>query len=172
LSVSSAALKREWALLNFDEPSVYALPEAAEDILTLYHNGKVQEKKLFETDLRTDPLEPTILDGKDYDVIIVEGIYALDPSFLKDFEPLKVIKDFIDGNPKSLFLRRIIRDMKATGTPSSFTVKIYFKYIVKAYLETILPSRKFADIIFNNEISFQELRAGDLFVTRDNYPDQ
>lgn len=162
-------LKREWVLLNFDEPSVYALPEAAEDIKTLSENGKIHEKSYSKLISERIP-NATILDGKDYDVILVEGIYALDPSFVKDLEPLKVIKDFIDGNPKSLFLRRIIRDMKATGTPSAFTVKIYFKYIVKAYEETILPARKSADIILNNDISFQELRAGDLFVTRDTFP--
>lgn len=164
-----AGLKREWQVLNFDEPTVYALPEAAKDILTLYHDGQIQEKKYSKLVSERIPCD-TILKGADYDVLIIEGIYALDPSFLDDLKPLKVIKDFIDGNPKSLFLRRIIRDMKATGTPSSFTVKIYFKYIVKAYLETILPSRKFADIILDNEISFGELRAGDLYVTRDNYP--
>jgi len=162
-------LKREWQLLNFDEPTVYALSEAAQDVLTLYHNGKVIEKKYSKLVSERIDCDHEI-NGADYDVIIIEGIYALDPSFLKDLEPLKVIKDFIDGNPKSLFLRRIIRDMKATSTPSSFTVKIYFKYIVKAYIETILPSRKFADIILDNDISFGELRAGDLYITRDNHP--
>lgn len=162
-------LKREWGLLNFDEPSVYALPEAAEDIKTLSRNGLIHEKRYSKLISERIPTTTTF-DGKDYDVILVEGIYALDPSFLKDLEPLKVIKDFIDGNPKSLFLRRIIRDMKATGTPSAFTVKIYFKYIVKAYEETILPARKYADIILNNDISFRELRAGDLYTTRDTFP--
>lgn len=162
-------LKREWALLNFDEPSVYALDEAARDVMTLFQDGQVQEKKYSKL-ISERVSSPTVLDGKDYDVIIVEGIYALDPTFVKALSSLKIIKGFIDGNPKSLFLRRVIRDNKSTGAPSSFTVSIYFKYIVKAYLETILPARESADIILNNEISFGELRAGDLFITRDAYP--
>ena len=164
-----SGLKREWQVLNFDEPSVYALPEAAQDIRTLYDGGQVQEKRYSK--IISERVDSNVIyNGEDYDVIIVEGIYALDPSFLKAIEPLKVVKDFIDGNPKSLFLRRIIRDMKNTGSPSEFTVKIYFKYIIKSYENTILPCRKAADIILDNDISFNELRAGDLYITRDNFP--
>jgi uridine kinase/adenylate cyclase class IV len=169
LSVFMSGIKREWKVLNFDEPSVYALSEAAEDIHALVAGKKVGEKKYSKIISERVPSD-VVYDGKDYDVLIVEGIYALDPSFLDALKPLKVIKDFIDGNPKSLFLRRIIRDMKMTGSPSSFTVKIYFKYIIPAYLGTILPARQCADIILNNDISFKELRAGDLYVTRDTFP--
>ena len=63
-------LKREWVLLNFDEPSVYALPEAAEDIKTLSENGKIHEKSYSKLISERIP-NATILDGKDYDVILV-----------------------------------------------------------------------------------------------------
>ena len=75
--------------------------------------------------------------------------------------------DFVEGSAKSLFLRRIIRDAKVTSSPTYFTIQMYFSNIVKSYNDTILPSAKNADIIFKNEMSFSELREGDLYVTKD-----
>ena len=160
-------LSKEWKLLNFDEPSVYDLAEAARDILALVNNQKVSEK-LYSKIVSERVPSKAIYDGSEFDIVIVEGIYALNPLFLQDLHGVSIVKDFIDGNPKSLFLRRIIRDVKMTSSSSAFTTKIYFKYIVKSYHETILPCRSFADVILNNNISFSELRAGDLYTTRDN----
>lgn len=159
-------LSTEWKRVNFDETSVYDMHEASEDIKELLKGKSIQEKlysKIVSERVRNDK----VIDGDKIDVIIVEGIYALNEAFLDELKGIDNIKNFIDGNPKSLFLRRIIRDTKISSASSPFTINLYFKYIVKAYNETILPSRSNADVILNNDMTFSELRAGALYVTKD-----
>ena len=66
-----------------------------------------------------------------------------------------------------MFLRRVIRDAKSTSADNCFTIKSYFKYIVPSYLNTILPNKKNADIVFVNDMTFSELRQGDLYLTKE-----
>ena len=155
----------EWKVLNFDEPTVYDLASAANDVKELYKNGTILEKKYSKVISEQIPND-SVIDGKQCDVILVEGIYALSKGMLLNLSGYDYITDFIDGNPKSLFLRRVIRDEKATSAGSVFTISIYFKYILKSYKETILPSRKNADVILDNEMSFLELRQGNLYTTK------
>lgn len=161
-------LSEEWAKLNFDEPSVYDLEEAAKDIHLLFENKTIKEKKYSKiVSERVDSKHR--IDGSDCDIIVVEGIYSLTNEFLNLLEDLNPIKNFIDGNPKSLFLRRILRDKVSTSAPSTFTIKNYFKFIIPSYEETILPARNHADIILNNEMTFLELREGPLYSIRDTF---
>lgn len=159
------ALPKEWALLNFDEPTVYDMNEASMDVKELLKGNKIELKqysKVVSERVETS----TYLDGNDYDVLIVEGIYALTNYFLDGLVDVPTIKNFIDGNPKSLYLRRIIRDAQSTSASSAFTTKNYFKFIVPSYNEFILPSSNNADIIFDNDMTFQEMRCGELFDAR------
>ncbi len=167
LDLFLSALNSEWKVLNFDEPSVYNMKEAAVDIKALLNNETITSKKYSKVVSERVESDEKVC-GSDYDVILVEGIYALDSVMLSELKGLdNVIKDFIDGNPKSLFIRRIVRDSKATSADNVFTISIYFKYIIKSYLETIYPNRLNADIILFNDMTFTELRAGDLYVTKD-----
>lgn len=163
-------LSVEWGKLNFDETSVYDLKEAARDIKKLCEDKKITAKeysKIVSERVASDK----VLDGKDYDCIIVEGIYALDNQLLREFSKAKnVIKDFIAGNAKSLFLRRIIRDNKISSASNAFTTKLYFTSILKSYQETIFPSRLHSDIMLYNDMAFSEIRAGDLYTTKEEIP--
>lgn len=162
-------LSEEWKKLNFDEPTVYNLKEAAEDIEKLFKNQKIDAKNYSKFYSERLPSEK-IFDGNDYDVVIVEGIYALNKEFVSRVAPLKPITNFIEGNPKTLFLRRIIRDKKNTSASTPFTISLYFKYIIDSYNKTILPNKEYADIVLENDFSFAELRTGDLYTTRDTFP--
>lgn len=160
-------LNEEWKVLNFDEPTVYNLHEAAEDVKKLMLGKEIKMKQYSKVVSERVPCDERI-SGQNYDVIIVEGIYALDNDMVKEFKGASyVIKDFIECNPKSLFIRRIIRDAKMTSADNVFTISIYFKFILKSYLETIYPNRLNADIILYNDMTFSELRAGDLYTTKD-----
>lgn len=169
LEVFINALHDEWKKLNFDEPTVYNLPEAAEDIKLLFDNQAIYSKNYSKITSERMPSN-IIWDGKNYDVIIVEGIYALNPNFVTRVSSFSPVKNFIEGNPKTLFLRRIIRDKKLTSASSAFTISLYFKYILDSYRKTILPSKDEADIVLENDFSFNELREGDLYTSRDTFP--
>lgn len=160
------ALYQEWKVLNFDEPTVYNLKEAAIDVKRLLHDENLLEKdysKVISERVESNHL----LDGSQYDVILIEGIYALDKEMVDNLRDIDTIKDFIDGNPKSLFLRRILRDAKLTSAHNTFTISLYFRYIIKSYMETIYPCRVHADVILNNDMTFSEMRQGDLYLTKD-----
>lgn len=161
-------LSEEWKKLNFDEPSVYDLEEASKDIHKLFENKSFKLKKYSKIISEREESD-TVVDGNDYDIVVVEGIYALTPNFLKLLEDLNPIKNFIDGNPKSLFLRRILRDKIKTSAPTTFTIRNYFKFIIPSYQDTILPSRNTADIILNNDMTFSELRKGPEYITRETW---
>lgn len=159
------ALYTEWKVLNFDEPSVYDLKEAANDIRMLVNGEKIKAKrysKVTSERVRTDET----VDGRECDVILVEGIYALNSALVSALEGVKTVKNFIDSNPKTLFLRRIIRDYTATSASSVFTIGNYFKFIVPSYISTILPCKKNADVVLYNEMSFSEMREGQLYTTK------
>lgn len=164
-------LKEEWGHLNFDEPTVYDLKEAGQDIQSLFKEEKVKAKSYSKIVSERIPSQE-IWDGKDYDVLIVEGIYALNHVFLDELKGINPVKNYIEGNPKTLFLRRIVRDKQTTSASSAFTVKLYFNYIMDSYRETILPTRDAANIIFVNDFSFGELRTGEMFTSRDTLPIQ
>lgn len=79
LDIFLSHLNEEWQVLNFDEPTVYNLKEAASDIKALL-NEETIDKKLYSKVVseRVDSNEK--INGLDYDVILVEGIYALEPT--------------------------------------------------------------------------------------------
>jgi uridine kinase len=158
-------LNSEWKVLNFDEPIVYDMALAAQDVKILLANGDV-ERRLYSKVYSERIPTGEVLHGKDCDVILVEGIYALNDSLLSFFDRSEVITDFIDGNPKTLFLRRILRDTQITSASSSFTIGNYFKYIIPSYVSTILPSRENADVVYLNDMTFLEKRQGSLYKTK------
>lgn len=158
-------LYNEWKVLNFDEPTVYDLKEAAKDIKALLKNKSINVKKYSKVISEREESNQ-IISGSDYDVIIVEGIYCLDEVLLNSLKGVYTIKNFIDSNPKSLFLRRVIRDAKSTSASNVFTITNYFKYIIPSYQDTIYPCKRFADVVFNNDMSFLEMRGGDLYTTK------
>lgn len=158
-------LSIEWSKLNFDEPSVYDLNQAKDDIIALLNNETITKKEYSK--MISEQVDSGInYNGNDFDIILVEGIYALNEELISCFKKDSIITNFIDSNPKTLFLRRVIRDNKITGSPTYFTISNYFKYIIKSYQVTILPSKDNADIIFMNDMSFNELKTGDLYKSK------
>ena len=159
----------EWSKLNFDEPSVYDLKEASRDIKDLL-KGKTIEEKLYSKVVSERIKSNSNINGDECSFIIVEGIYALNDELLDELKGIEIVKNFIDGNPKSLFLRRLIRDMGSTSASTSFTAKLYFSSIMDSYRQTILPSRSKADLVLDNDMSFAELRSGNLYLSKNLYP--
>lgn len=154
-------LKYEFDHINFDTKTVYDLSQVAVDLSMLSQNKSV--RKIQYSKLTSERLETSdIIDGNDYDVVIVEGIYALDKSVINDLQNANTTKTFVECNDKYLFVRRLIRDSKVTNCPSSFIIKNYFEFVSPEYHKNILPTKLNADFIVNNDMSFAELREGTL----------
>ena len=154
-------LKYEFDHINFDDKNIYNLEEAAQDITALISNKKIIEKKYSR--MISERIEQSnILDGRNYDLIIIEGIYALTDEITKNINADNLIKNFIDCNNKNLFLRRMIRDSAITNCSKSFILKNYLEFVMPEYLKTVLPTKQCADIVLKNNMTFEELREGEV----------
>lgn len=152
--------------LSFDEPSVYDLKEVASDVKKLLSGRIIKQKKYSKITSERIP-NSTTLDGSKFKVILIEGIYVLTNNLISELDRKSLITNFVEGNPKSLFLRRVIRDQKHTSLPNYLTISMYFNFIAKSYKESIQPSSSNADVILDNNMSFAELREGTLYMTKE-----
>ena len=152
-------LKYEFNHINFDNKNIYDLQEVAQDITALISNKKIIEKK-YSRMISERMEQSNIIDGKNYDVIIIEGIYALTDEITKNINEENLIKNFVDCNNKNLFLRRMIRDSAITNCSKSFILKNYLEFVMPEYIKTVLPSKQCADIVLKNNMTFEELREG------------
>ena len=92
-------LQYEFKHINFDKKDIYDLKEAAGDITALISNKRIIEKKYSK--MISERIEQSnILDGKYFDIIMVEGIYALADEIVKNINTDNVIKNFIEKNDK------------------------------------------------------------------------
>ena len=152
-------LQYEFKHINFDRKDIYDIKEAAGDITALNSNKRIIEKKYSK--MISERIEQSnILDGKYFDIIMVEGIYALADEIVKNINTDNVIKNFIDCNNKNLFLRRMIRDSSITNCSKGFILKNYLDYVAPEYFNTVLQTKQKADIILKNDMTFEELREG------------
>lgn len=155
-------LPEEYKIINFDEDSVYDLKSVLSDILSLL-NGEKIIKKEYSKIISEQCGDGSYIDGNDYNVIIVDGLYAISDDIVHNLSAVQTISNFVESDHKTLFLRRILRDEKITSANSLFTVPLYFGAVMDGYKNTVLPSKKNADIVLNNSITFDELRHGELF---------
>lgn len=151
------ALKHEFDRINFDETTVYDLSLAASDAKALANNQTIMQKEYSKKISEQQPTNRYI-SGSEFDVIILEGIYALDDKVTSILNGSNVISNFIMADEKTLFIRRILRDN--AFVPNTFTVKNYFEAVLPAYKKDILPKAKKSNIVFANNMSFKELREG------------
>ena len=153
-------LKHEFEHISFDETTVYNLALSATDVRALANNETIMQKEYSKKISEQEPTNKYI-SGKDYDVIILEGIYALDDKVTEILNGKNVISNFIMADEKTLFIRRVLRD--SAFVPNTFTVKNYFQAVLPAYKRDILPKANNSDITFSNNMSFKELREGKLW---------
>ncbi len=159
-------LQKEFSVINFDEPSVYDLYKTAKDINDIIDNKMVQEKK-YSKIISEQQESKTFIAGNKIDVIIVEGIYALEDCLIKNIPSSVIVFNFIESDAKTLFLRRVLRDAKITSCDNCFTIGVYFKYIIPSYINTILVNKDKATFVFKNNMNFSEMRSGTLYNTKE-----
>ena len=150
-------LVQEFSEINFDEPSVYDLKQLAVDVNSLL-SGNDLYKRTYSMAISEGKISNTdLIKSSDYDIIIIEGIYALNNVLLSGISSDNKLTNFIQSNDKTLFLRRVIRDASRTTADNCFTVKNYLKYVMPGYKKTILPSKVNAQIVLQNDMTFDEL---------------
>lgn len=78
------------------------------------------------------------------DVIIVEGIFALENEELRNMMDVKI---YVDTDADLRILRRLVRDTKERGHTMESVIDQYLTVVRPMHNQFIEPTKKFADII-------------------------
>lgn len=134
--------KSKGKILNWDQP------EALDLELFHKHLSKLKKWKTIlapEYDFQTDPVYEAI-EIKSAEVIIVEGLFALDDS-LSELWNLNI---FVDIWAHGQIMRRIFRDIKRTWEKPQDIMDYFLETVEPMHMKYILPSKKNANIIISN----------------------
>eukprot|EP01098_Paradermamoeba_levis_P011251 TRINITY_DN4813_c0_g5_i2.p1 TRINITY_DN4813_c0_g5~~TRINITY_DN4813_c0_g5_i2.p1 ORF type:complete len:278 (-),score=85.54 TRINITY_DN4813_c0_g5_i2:340-1053(-) len=78
------------------------------------------------------------------DVIIFEGIHVFHSSELRQMLDVKI---FVDEDPDTRLMRRIVRDVQQRGRDLNGILSQYERFVKPAFENWILPTKKYADVI-------------------------
>ena len=153
-------IKYEYENIDYDLPSAVNLRQVARDIKKV-----ISGEKIIIPDYSFITGEPTLLDentkiGKNYDLIIVEGIFALREELISELKPGTFIKTAINCDIKTLLTRKFHRDL-TIGRCSHSQEEIIFNFLkqtLPSYKKYILPTMKNVDITFNSALSEKEIK--------------
>lgn len=138
--------------INFDNSEALDIPLLAEH-LAAASRGEPFDIPQYSMQLSEPLPSEKKFTGKEQ-VIILEGIAAFDPRLL----PWAATRVFIDVPQSNLLVRRIWRDI--FKNPTNFTAEQLLQYLLTkafpAYRNTILPSKKYANIIIKNPLTLSE----------------
>lgn len=140
----------ENGIANFDTPSSIDFEAYLNDILAV-KSGRVVQKT--EYTFNNPKKIPRLLVFRPAPIIILEGIFTLYDSKLLPHIDLKI---FIDAEEKIKLNRRIVRDSKERGYDLQDVLYRYEKHVSPTFEKYINPSKKEADIIINNNHSFDK----------------
>lgn len=155
LSEIKTKIITEFSKIDFDTPEAVNLNEVAK-FLENFKKGIPTTLPSYSMK-QSEPVTGTNIDPKDFDLAIMEGIYALHPSLTK----LAHLKSFIEvPNHVHLLLRRLFRDVVGPNARSSFTpetaLMINLRIVMPAAIKHILPTRAHADSICQNPHTLPE----------------
>lgn len=145
-------IQEQFSQLDFDNPNAVDLPRVAEILGGIRQNESVS---IPEYSMKvSEPTGSKDVAAEDYDVILIEGIYGLNPEVLGESD----VKSFIEADPKTLLMRRFRRDVLSgrTSFPPDVALWITLEIVLPAYRKHILPNREEADMVLKNDYTGNE----------------
>ena len=140
--------------VDFDAPSAVNFDELEKAVAALKRGEKITVPSYSMYLSEPEHGSGRAIDGSLADVIILEGIWALDDRLAK-YADWKV---FVEADHRTLFVRRFRRDVlnnRSSHSPE-FTLKILLERVLPAYQRYILPARAKADAILANHYTESE----------------
>ena len=135
---------------NFDLPSSLNLDEYLADINRLSQGESVQRLEYtFNNELK----DPGMIALDPAPIIIAEGLFVFCNESLKKVYNLKIM---IEATDDKKIIRRIKRDRIERNYPLEDVLYRYEHHVVPSYFQYIEPHMQDADIIINNNESFNE----------------
>ena len=154
-------IKTEFENINFDEPFAVDLKRLANDINKL---SKGECIIIPDYSFKTGEIEfyeKNKVNPKDYDVFVIEGIYALLDEVVENIQTKDKICSAIDCDLKTLISRKLDRDItkgRSTLTAEQ-TVISYLSQVIPSYYKYIYPSFKNADLVLKTTLTDDETKS-------------
>lgn len=126
---------------NYDHPFAFDNDLLIEHLMQL-QQGEHVDVPTYDYTNHTRSEETIAFTPKD--VIIVEGIFALENKTLRDLMDVKI---YVDTDADLRILRRLTRDISERGRTMESVIEQYLTVVRPMHNQFIEPTKKFADII-------------------------
>ncbi|MDF9867266.1 uridine kinase [Bacilli bacterium PM5-3] len=144
--------------INYDHPLEFDIDLMIKQLSDLSNNRKINKPVYdFSTYLRTDLIEEVL----PTDVIIVEGLFALENEDLRNLYDLKI---FVDTDSDIRLIRRIMRDVNERERSLESIVEQYQTSVRDMHISFVEPTKRYADVIILN--GKENVKAIDLIITK------
>ena len=130
---------------NFDLPSSFHQDEFFEDIRKIKAGKKVWRKEYTFNNPEIIPSKILVSPNK---IILVEGLFLFNEIKISNLFDRKI---FIDCSIQTMIERRIKRDHEMRGYDKSDVNYKYENHVLPSYKNFILPYKKTADLVINND---------------------
>ncbi len=135
-------------VINFDLPTCLNEKQFLQDIRTLMEGKSIEfTEYTFNNDLR----ESRVIKIHSAPIIVVEGLFVF---YYEEMLKLMDLKVYVDASDIVKLKRRIQRDQVERNYPIDDVLYRYEYHVTPAYQNYILPFKRQADIIINNEYKF------------------
>lgn len=134
---------------NFDLPTSIAIDDYVADMTRLISGESVTRMEyVFNNELAT----PKKLVFEPAPVLVVEGLFLLHLPEIVDLLDLSI---FVHARDDQKISRRIVRDQVERNYPLEDVLYRYEHHVMPSYLKYILPHKDKADIVINNNSSYE-----------------
>ena len=133
---------------NFDLPTCLNEKQFLQDIRTLMEGKSIE---FTEYTFNNDQRESRVIKIDSAPIIVVEGLFVF---YYEEMRKLMDLKVYVDASDIVKLKRRIQRDQVERNYPIDDVLYRYEYHVTPAYQNYILPFKRQADIIINNEYKF------------------
>lgn len=145
-------------VVNFDIPTSIDRAKFSSDLKQLL-DGKDLEIPQYEFN-NPDVSATTMKIIKSTNILVVEGLFVFHFEEIRKHFGLSL---FIEADENVRFKRRMRRDRKERGISEEMINYQWQNHVIPAYNEYLLPVRRNADVVINNNVSYK--RALDVLCT-------
>ncbi len=144
---------------DFDNPRALDFQRFRDDLKRLLNGERVELPSYdFETGI-SNPESGIFKQLEPGDVLLVEGIHALNPLFTGSIGHLNPsVGIFVNADKETRFWRRTIRDSIARGY-SPYNTSSQWPNVTEAEHDYIIPTKNNADVVVDTSLSLDEFRA-------------
>ncbi|QRN50152.1 uridine kinase [Macrococcoides bohemicum] len=126
---------------NYDHPLAFDNDLLIQNLIDL-RNGETVKVPTYDYTNHTRSKKTITFEPKD--VIIVEGIFALENETLRDLMDVKI---YVDTDADLRILRRLMRDIEERGRTMESVIDQYLTVVRPMHNQFIEPTKRYADII-------------------------